>query len=79
MRKTAMDKRISIGELANHILSQAAQNDEVGQAKDYLKRNRGMRDEKAYQHIVSYMKRNRYTTVEEAAHALLVQWKVKGS
>ena len=47
MRKTAMDKRISIGELANHILSQAAQNDEVGQEKDYLKRNRGMLDEKA--------------------------------
>ena len=77
MRKTAMDKRMSIGSLAQRILEQAAKTDEVAMVKDHLIKTRGLREDRAYQVIVNY-KRTHGCTIEEAAHALRMQWNVKG-
>jgi AmiR/NasT family two-component response regulator len=77
MRKTAMDKRMSIAALAERILEQAARTDEVSLVKAYLMKTRGLREDRAYQVIVNY-KRTHGCTVEEAAHALRIQWNVKG-
>lgn len=77
MRKAAMDKRMSVAALAERILKQAAQTDEVALVKEHLMKTRGLREDRAYQVIVNY-KKTHGCTVEEAAHALRMQWNVKG-
>ena len=69
MRKTAMDKRISMISLAEHILRQAAQTDNVEAVKKFLITQKNMSDTQAYHYIVSYGKSHGYS-VEEAANQL---------
>ena len=69
MRKTAMDKRLSMAALAEHILHQAAQNDHIGGAKQLLMQKLGMSEDRAYQHILSHAKKNN-CTADEAAKEL---------
>ena len=69
MRKTAMDKRLSLAALAEHILHQAAQNDHIGGAKQLLMQKLGMSEDRAYQHILSHAKKNN-CTADEAAKEL---------
>lgn len=71
MRKTAMDKRISLAVLAEHVLQQAARNDHTGPAKQLLIEKMGMSEDRAYQHIVSYSKA-RSCSVEEAAKEIRI-------
>lgn len=71
MRKTAMDKRLSMAALAEHILHQAEQNDHVSAAKQLLMKKMGMSEDRAYQHIVSQAKLQG-CTVDEAARKLKV-------
>ena len=69
MRKAAMDKRMTMAMLAQHILHQADQNDPVRVVKHLLMTKKSLSEEKAYQHIVSYGKVHGLT-VEEAAKVL---------
>ena len=69
MRKTAMDKRISVAALAEKILEQAARNDDVAAVKELLKARKRLSDERAYHYIVSYA-RARGLSTEQAAKAL---------
>jgi len=73
MRKTAMDKRITLSALAQHILQQAARQDEVAQVKEFLMEKKGMCDQRAYQYISTYAKRNG-CSVEQAAKQLKLQF-----
>ena len=73
MRKTAMDKRITLSELAQHILQQAARQDEVAQVKEFLIEKKGMSDQRAYQYISTYAKRSG-CSVEQAAKQLKLQF-----
>jgi len=73
MRKTAMDKRITLSALAQHILQQAARQDEVAQVKEFLMEKKGMSDQRAYQYISTYAKRNG-CSVEQAAKQLKLQF-----
>lgn len=66
MRKTAMDKRLTLAVLAEHILRQADQTDYVKLAKQLLMEKKGMKEDRAYQHIVSLAK-SRGCSVEEVA------------
>lgn len=72
MRKTAMDKRLSLAALAEHILHQAAQNDCVGSVKQLLMKKKGMSEDRAYQYIVSFAKANG-CSVDDAAKQLQSQ------
>ena len=58
-------------------MEQAARTDEVALVKKYLMKTRGLREDRAYQVIVNY-KKTHGCTIEEAAHALRIQWNVKG-
>ena len=69
MRKTAMDKRLSLAALSEHILHQAAQNDYVGAVKKLLMECKGMSEDRAYQYIVSFAK-TRGCSVDDAAKQL---------
>ena len=69
LRKTAMDKRMTMAMLAQHILHQADQNDPVRVVKHLLMTRKSLPEEKAYQHIVSYGKVHDLS-VEEAAKVL---------
>lgn len=69
MRRTAMDKRLSLAALAERILSQESKNNDVGQVKEYLMNTMGMKENRAYQYIVTYSK-NHGCTVEEASRQL---------
>lgn len=72
MRKTAMDKRITLALLAQRILQQAARQDEVAQVKQILMEKKGMSDQRAYQYI-SNLARRSGCTVEQAARQLKLQ------
>lgn len=69
MRKTAMDKRISVAMLAERILLQASRDDSISEVKAYLIRQKKMTDERAYQYIVNYGKTHGLST-EQAAKEL---------
>lgn len=56
MRKLAMDKRITVAELARRILEQDARNDEVAETKRLLMERRQMSDQRAYRYITAYAK-----------------------
>jgi len=69
MRKTAMDKRMSIAALAERILQQAAQNDDIAAVKKILIARKNMTDSRAYHYITTYAKSHR-CSVEQAAKEL---------
>ena len=69
MRKTAMDKRLSIAALAERILQQAAQNDDIAAVKKILIARKKMTDARAYQYISTYAKSHK-CSVEMAAKEL---------
>lgn len=71
MRKTAMDKRISVTVFAERLLQQAAREDDVAEVKAFLMRQKKMPEDRAYQYIVSYG-RTHGLTVERAAAELKV-------
>lgn len=72
MRKTAMDKRISIAALAQRILQQAAQTDDVATVKSILMQRKNMTDARAYHYITTYAKAHGCST-EQAAKELKAQ------
>lgn len=72
MRKTAMDKRISIAALAQRILQQAAQTDDVAAVKSILMQRKTMTDTRAYHYITTYAKAHGCST-EQAAKELKAQ------
>ena len=72
MRKTAMDKRISIAALAQRILQQAAQTDDVAAVKSILMQRKNMTDARAYHYITTYAKAHGCST-EQAAKELKAQ------
>ena len=69
MRKTAMDKRISVAAFAERLLQQAAREDDVGEVKAFLMRQKKMPEDRAYQYIVNHAKTHGLT-VERAATEL---------
>lgn len=69
MRRTAMDKRMSIAALAEAILRNAEQNDEVAAVKSWLMRNKRMSEERAHQYLLS-QSRTHGCTMEQAARDL---------
>lgn len=69
MRKLAMDKRMTMAALAQHILRQAARNDSVAQVKKLLKERKNLSDERAYHYIAGYSK-SHGCSMEEAARQL---------
>ncbi len=73
MRKTAMDKRLTLAALAQKILDQASRTDEVAAAKRLLMERRGLSEERAYRQIVSIAKARGCTT-EEAARQLRIDF-----
>lgn len=77
MRKTAMDKRISIALLAERILKQAARNDDLTAAKQLLMEKKGLSDARAYHYIVTYSNTHG-CSVEEAAKQLRTHFKAEG-
>lgn len=77
MRKTAMDKRISIAALAQRILQQAAQNDDIAAVKSILMARKNISDARAYQYITTYAKAHDCTT-EQAARVLKAQLEREG-
>lgn len=54
MRRTAMDKRISMAVLAERILAQAQRADRIGPAKQMLAACRGYSEDKAHRYILQY-------------------------
>ena len=72
MRKTAMDKRLSVAALAQHILEQASRTDNIAAAKALLMERMRISDEKAYRRIVS-LARVWGCSVEEAARQLRME------
>lgn len=69
MRKTAMDKRITLAELAERIIAQAEKNSFVAPAKKLLMEQKNVTDERAYRYITSHAKA-RGCSVEAAAREL---------
>lgn len=69
MRKTAMDKRISIAALAQRLLDQAARSSDVEAAKALLMARKKMTDQRAYLYLTTYAKAHNLTT-EQAAKEL---------
>ena len=69
MRKTAMDKRLSIAALAERILQQASQNDDIAAVKRILMAKKNMTDSRAYHYITTYAK-SHHCSVEQAAKEL---------
>lgn len=69
MRKTAMDKRLSVAALAKHLLDQAARSSDVEAVKALLMARKQMTDQRAYHYITAYAKAHQLTT-EQAAKAL---------
>ena len=69
MRKTAMDKRLSVAALAEHILQQAAQNDDIAAVKKILMARKNMSDSRAYHYSITYAKSHK-CSVETAAKEL---------
>lgn len=69
MRKLAMDKRITVAELARRILAQNARTDDIAEAKRLLMARRQMSDSRAYQYIAAYAK-SHGCTPQQAAKAL---------
>lgn len=69
MRRAAMDKRLSLAALARHILSQETKNSDMSAVKEFLMTQMGMKENRAYQYIVTYGK-NKGVSVEEAARQL---------
>lgn len=69
MRKTAMDKRMPLAVLAEHILSQAEKNDVVGKVKGMLMRKKNFPENKAYHYIRNYAKTHG-CDMEEAARQI---------
>ena len=72
MRKTAMDKRLSMADLAQRILDQASRSDSVEKAKALLMRRLNIPEDKAYKRIVS-LARIRGCTTEETARQLCME------
>ena len=66
MRKTAMDKRLPLTVLAEHILQQAEKTDQIQAAKKLLMEREGISEDKAYRHIVNFSKVHG-CSVDEAA------------
>ena len=66
MRKTAMDKRLPLTVLAEHILQQAEKTDQIQVAKKLLMEREGISEDKAYRHIVNFSKVHG-CSVDEAA------------
>lgn len=66
LRKSAMDKRISISVLADAILAQDKREDEVARVKKELMTARGLTEEQAYRKIAALAKA-RGLTMEQAA------------
>jgi len=56
MRKLAMDKRVTVAEIARRILEQNARNDEIAEVKRLLMERRQMSDQRAYRYISTYAK-----------------------
>ena len=69
MRKTAMDKRVTVAALAQRILDQAARGSDVEPVKALLMARKNMTDQRAYLYITTYAKAHNLTT-EQAAKAL---------
>lgn len=69
MRKTAMDKRISMVTLAQRIMEQASRTDDVAAAKELLMRRLNIPEDKAYRRITTLAKA-RGCSIEEAARQL---------
>ena len=78
MRKTAMDKRISIASLAVGILRQAAGSDPVARAKVLLRDRKGLSDQGAYRWLADRAGA-RGTSVEEEARDLLDSLREEGA
>lgn len=77
MRKTAMDKRLSMADLARRILDQAARSDSVEKAKALLMKRLNIPEDKAYKRIVS-LARIRGCTTEETARQLCMELSEEG-
>lgn len=69
MRRSAMDKRLSLAALAERILSQETKNRDIAVVKEYLMTKKGMKENRAYQYILTYGKNNN-CSIEEAARML---------
>lgn len=69
MRKTAMDKRLPLATLAQHILDQAARSSDIERVKALLMAQKKMTDQRAYLYITTYAKAHKLTT-EQAAKEL---------
>lgn len=69
IRKTAMDKRVTVAALAQRILDQAARGSDVEPVKALLMARKNMTDQRAYLYITTYAKAHNLTT-EQAAKAL---------
>lgn len=72
MRRTAMDKRMSMAALAQRIVEQASRNDEVATVKAMLAERLRIPEDKAYRRISS-MAKLWGCSVEEAAHKILTE------
>ena len=72
MRKTAMDKRLSMADLAQRIVDQASRSDSVEKAKALLMKRLNIPEDKAYKRIVS-LARIRGCTTEETARQLCLE------
>lgn len=72
MRKTAMDKRISVGALAQRILHQLDRSDDLTAVKNYLMRQKKMSEGRAYRYIAGYGK-DHGCSIQEAARLLRTQ------
>jgi AmiR/NasT family two-component response regulator len=70
MRRTAMDKRISMAVLAERILAQAQRADRIGPAKQMLAACRGYSEDRAYRYILQYA-RNHGCSPQQAAEQIL--------
>lgn len=66
LRKSAMDKRISVAVLADAVLAQDKREDEVARAKKELIARRNLSEEQAYRRIAAFAKTNGLT-MEKAA------------
>lgn len=69
MRKLAMDKRITVAELAGRIITQAERSSFVAPVKKLIMEQKGVTDERAYRYISSHAKSHN-CSVEEAAREL---------
>lgn len=70
MRRTAMDKRISMAALADRILAQAQRADRIGPAKQMLAACRGYSENRAHRYILQYA-RNHGCSPQQAAERIL--------